>query len=463
MRFLLPVILVACGSPQSAEDVFENSDTRIDMAVELDPESGEQETCASGDHVYTVWADDREGTPAIWLNASSDGGNKWFSEAVAINGDPAAAAAPSIACDGDRVYVAWEDARDGDLEQPAIYFTASRNGGESFDWPERIDFDSTGRYPSHAPQIATFDGSVWVTWFNFLYGAPDVYVVASQDEGATFGEPLRIDSGNRGEAWSGYPQVAADANRVHVVWEDQRDGEADLYTAMSEDGGLTFGEDQRIDGGFAGASDSQFAKIATDNGQAWVVWHDQRDGDGFGVYANWFDGGVWLDEAFRVDEALAGSYDSLQPQLVASGGIAHVVWEDNRMDVQDVRYRALANGAVSADEQWIDLNDSVSQARNPRIAVDGLTVAIAWEDNRWDTATDGTNDLYYRFSTDGGNVWSEEDLQLNSHYRATTFAVDASLEVVDDQILASWTDGRNGTADIYFHRLGLGLAAPVPE
>ena len=463
MRFLFPVILVGCGSPQTVDDVFESGDTRIDMAVEHDPDSGDQQTCASGDHVYSVWVDDREGAPAVWLNASSDRGDSWFSEAMAINGDPAAASNPSLSCDGERVYVAWEDTRDGELQQPAIYFTYSKNGGESFVWPERVDFDTSGRYPSHAPQVATANGSVWITWFNFLYGAPDVYVATSSDAGATFGEPLRIDSDNRGEAWSGYPQIVANADRVHVIWEDHRNGEADLYTALSTDGGLTFGEDERIDGGIPGAADSQFPQIVLDQGQVWAVWHDQRDGEGFGIYANWFDGAAWMPDAFRVDEADPGRFDSLRPQLVAEGGLAHVAWHDNRMDVEDIRYRSLATGAVFGDEQHIDLNDGVSQARNPRIAVQGLDVAVAWEDNRWDTSGQGTNDLYYRYSSDGGLSWSELDFQLNSTYRATTYAVDATLDLADGQVLASWTDGRGGTADIYFNRLGLGFEAPIPE
>jgi len=463
MRFLLPVILLGCSALPDAEPAFDSADTRIDRAMDFDPESGEAQICASGEQVYVAWVDDRDGTPGVWLNASSDGGQSWRAEAVAINGDPAAALRPALACDGQDVYVAWEDARDGELGQPAIYFTRSENGGESFVWPERIDFDTQGRYPSHAPRIATVGGQVWVTWFNFLYGAPDIYVATSADRGKTFGEPLRIDSDSRGEAWSGYPQIAASADRVHVVWEDHRNGAADLYTAMSTDGGLSFTEDARIDGGEPGAADSQWAQIAIDQGQVWVAWHDQRDGEGFGIYATWFDGGGWLDTPIRVDVAAPGRYDSLRPQLVAQGGLAHVAWEDRRLEYPDVRYRTLALGAVRGDEILVDTNDSVSQARSPRVVVDGLDVAIVWEDTRWDTAATGTNDLYYRFSSDGGADWGERDYQLNSYDRAGTYAVDARLQLSQGQILASWTDGRGGTADIYFHRLGLGLEAPTPE
>jgi hypothetical protein len=463
MRFLLPVILVGCGTTPSAEPGFDSSDTRIDRAQDFDPDSASSQTCASGERVYVVWVDDRDGTPGVWLNASSDGGATWQPEAVAINGDPAAALNPSLACDGARVYVAWEDARDGELAQPAIYFTRSDNGGDSFVWPERIDFATQGRYPSHAPQVAAVGDQVNVTWFNYLYGAPDVYVATSLDGGRTFVEPLRLDSDNRGETWSGYPKIAANAEAVHVVWEDHRNGGADLYTAMSTDGGLSFTEDQRIDGGLAGASDSQWAQIALDGSQAWVVWHDQRDGEGFGVYGSWFDGASWLAEAFRVDEAQPGMYDSLRPQLVAFAGRAHVAWEDDRLGMPDVRYRTLSSGGLQGEEVHIDTNDSVSQARNPRLVEDGDAIAVVWEDTRWDTSGQGTNDLYYRYSSDDGATWSAEDFQLNSYQRAATYAVDPHVQLVDGQLLASWTDGRGGTADIYFHRLGLGFEAPTPE
>ncbi len=238
--------------------------------------------------VIVAWTDNRFGAGAIFVNTSDDGGTTWLLDDVRV--DPstlgAESGAPVITSDGTgRVVVAWEDEAPEGLDTMWKVFAAlSVDEGETFAPAERLDDDPLP-HDSREPSIAVDpDGAAMhVVWRDMRNGLADIYL-RSLELGTLTWDAIstRIDVDSDGMGNSTHPQVAADdAGRVWVVWEDDRDGQRDIYLNFSLDGGVLFQPiDLRLDSDVAGSSDSQDPHLAITTSGVVVVWVDHRNGDG---------------------------------------------------------------------------------------------------------------------------------------------------------------------------------------
>ncbi|MHC5065891.1 MAG: hypothetical protein ACYTG5_18155, partial [Planctomycetota bacterium] len=146
---------------------------------------------------------------------------------------------PRMAASGDKVYVVWRDERNGIRD---IYFNRSLDGGAS--WLEsdiRLDSDDPQPGVSRVAEIAASGDAVYVAWRDDRNGASDIYFNRSLDAGSTWLESdVRIGSDAPGVADSGWPAIAADGQSVYLVWGDGRNSEFGVYFNCSHDGGLTW-------------------------------------------------------------------------------------------------------------------------------------------------------------------------------------------------------------------------------
>ncbi len=77
------------------------------------------------------------------------------------------------------------------------------------------------------PSIAADGSDVWVVWFDARHGDHEIYAKRSADGGASWGPDLRL---TRAPGASRQPTLALSRRWVHVVWSDERDGNAEIYT-----------------------------------------------------------------------------------------------------------------------------------------------------------------------------------------------------------------------------------------
>jgi hypothetical protein len=485
------------GSNGPGVDDWVSSDERIDGAGAGDTVDslGVRMCVSENGNVYAVWYDDREGSYDVWFQTSRDGGESWQSLPVQVNHGLGEASNPDIACVGNTVFVVWEDTRDGELENKNIYFSRSDSAGTR--WLEqdiRIDLDEKGKFMSIGPRVVTAGDEVHLVWADAVNGAYDIYSASSANRGSAFSAPVRVDSDEAGSAFSAFPQIEADgAGNVIIAWEDARDSRNDIYAAVSNNAGVSYSPDVRLDGGDApGSADSFSPRLAVDDGVAYVVWHDERNGASTrDIYMNWSaDGGTtWQTEAAQVESDGPGAGDSTYPSVTVVDGTAHIVWQDRRSGGFDIYYRSFTDGVARtiADEDRNDLDaDPVegngelrldrsiprssnaagwSNSLNARIASSQEKLAVAWEDRRWDgidlenpTQADpqGFDDLYYNYSLDLGDNWSAEDLRIDSYPRGQKFVADMSVGIIGDTIAAIWLDGRRGNMDVMFSAIDLG-------
>ncbi len=274
----------------------------------------------SQNRVHVVWYDNRDGHYEIYYKRSLDGGQTWGNDTrltVNVNGYPSWS--PSIATDSQsRVHVVWCDSRDGNS---TLYYKRSLDGGQS--WGN--DIRLTKGIDSFEPSIATdSQNRVHVVWRDDRYVPFLIYYNRSLDGGQTWGNDIRLAGNGAG---SHSPSVATDSqNRVHVVWHDYRDGNPEIYYKRSVDGGGSWGNDVRLTVNIASSASSS---IATDSkNRVHVVWDDGRNDNYEIYYKRSMNGGQTWENDARVT---VNSAISKEPSIATDvQNRLHVVWTDER-------------------------------------------------------------------------------------------------------------------------------------
>jgi uncharacterized repeat protein (TIGR02543 family) len=424
----------------------------------------------SGDNVYAVWEDRRNGKKDIYFNYSTDGGASWQTSDIRLDTGDSPGAHDSydiqIACSGDNVYVVWHDARNGPRD---IYFNYSTDGGVSWQIPDiRLDTgDSPGAGYSWYPQIACSGDNVYVVWHDYRTDLnADIYFNYSTDGGASWQTPdIRLDTGDSPGVHGSYsPDIVYSGDNVYVVWMDDRNGEFkyDIYFKYSPDGGVNWPTQEiRINtGDTPGTSESWSPQIACSGDNLYVVWEDERNGEyKFDIYFNFStDGGAtWQTSDIRLDTGDSpGASESSSPQIACSGDNVYIVWHDYRntpLIYTDIYFNYSTDGGATwqIPDIRLDTGDSpgASESWSPQIACSGENVYVVWYDGR---NGEYIYDIYFDYSTDGGASWQNQDIRLNTGDSPGAHPSQCpQIACSGENVYVVWYDARNGYADIYFN------------
>jgi hypothetical protein len=429
---LLLVTGFACESTQSSEGP--TRDQRIDFAsATSDPASHDVQICAGADGVvFVAWLDDRDypGADDLWLNRSLSGGaiGSWWTSPHRINdrddGVPLSVANADMHCDGRSVSFAWEDRRDGALARTQIYFDGSVDAGETFLTADaRLDDDPEGLAMSVQPRIVGAGERLLVAWSDGRNGAYDAYASTSEDDGVTWSTERRLDATDpAGEAWSGGLDLAVNprTGSVFAVWEDSRAGLSSLYMSRSSDAGISWEDDRVVIGAEGGGGTTAFAPNVCALGQETVItWHARPEEGGRQVLASTStdDGITFSPEPLRLDDPASGAAESLYPSCVAAEGRMLLTWQDDRDGGFDAYARTIAGG-VMGPEMRLDVGSppGLANATGISTAAFDAAVFVGWQDDR--DALEN-NDGSGRF----------EDLYGAMAFGETPFPTDVDLEI----------------------------------
>ncbi|MFC1587882.1 sialidase family protein [Planctomycetota bacterium] len=192
--------VMAAASTDGGETFIEAVQVNTDVIVG-DISSDELFVCASGTNVYVMWQD--PANDPIFFRASDDVGATWHGAGeLEIDADAGGTPSsdPDMVCDGDNLYVTWTDTRDGNED---IYFAASTDGGESFDDEIRID-DGPGNTVSTVPAICVEGDKIWIAWEDDRDGQ-DIFMNYSANAGGTFlGADVQVNK----QVTASAPQIA---------------------------------------------------------------------------------------------------------------------------------------------------------------------------------------------------------------------------------------------------------------
>jgi hypothetical protein len=282
---------------------------------------------------------------------------------------------PSISVRGREVYVVWEDPEDGDSDIYYRYFD-----GTEWQLEEEISIDG-GVEPQTSPSVAADGVMVHIVWQDLGDGDADIYY---RRFNGTAWEPEREVSTDVGTEDQLNPSVFAWNGRVHVVWEDLGDGDPDIYYRYYN--GTAWESEQEVSSDLGNEPQSN-PSIATEDGQVHIVWENQGDGDA-DIYYRLFNGTAWEPEQEISSDV--GTETQAKPSIAATASMVHVVWEDQGGGDIDISYR-LFNGTGWEIEQEISNDSGAELQSNPSVSVENVKAYVVWSD-----AGDGDKDIYFR-------------------------------------------------------------------
>jgi hypothetical protein len=271
---------------------------------------------------------------------------------------------------------------------------------------------------------------------------------------------VRLDRTNgAGVSNSIQVDLAADGNLIHVVWLDRRNGNADIYHACSTNGGTTWTDDARLDGG--GASIKPRVLLdPSGSGRVYVAWEDFRATGYRNIYFRTSPG---CSQAFAAETQLdTGTIDSLNLDLAADGsGRVAVIWEDfvEGVGATASRRNLYLRASTDSGATWnaapvkvnqVPVDPANAYATMPRLVYgQSHRLFVTWMDQR-----NVRPDIYVNRSDDNGATWQAADRRLDTD----TAGAGASKfpRIATDglgRVVVVWQDLRSGVSSrIYLNR-----------
>ncbi len=349
-----------------------------------------------------------------------------------------------VAASGNLIHVLWYDERDGNKE---IYYKRSADDGLTWGADMRLTNDI---FFSQVPSVSVTGQVVHVAWIDGRDLDDEIYYKRSTDDGVTWGTDVRLtDTIGASEN----PCISASGQFVHIVWQDNRDGNYEVYYKRSADGGVSWGADTRLTNNPSYASPPS---IAVSDSILHVVWNDNRDGNIEIYYKRSTDNGIsWgADTRLTYDPDYSGN-----ASVAVSGLNVSVVWSDQRDGflVNEIYWKSSTDGGIT----WgIDtrLTYALWVATYPSVSISGSNVHVVWNDSR-DWGGGGWFEIYCKRSTDGGLSWGA-DTQLTNDPNESEFS---SVTVSGSVVHVVWTDYRDGNPEIYYKRDPIGNPVGIDE
>lgn len=126
--------------------------------------------------------------------------------------------------------------------------------------------------------VASSGKRVVAAWAATANGVTDIYAAVSEDEGASFGAPIRVNdvSGDARVNGEQPPRVAAGKDIV-VAWQSRRTGVSQVRLARSADAGRTFGAATTIHDTELTGARGWSSLVLDAEGVAHIAWLDGRN------------------------------------------------------------------------------------------------------------------------------------------------------------------------------------------
>jgi hypothetical protein len=242
------------------------------------------------------------------------------------------------------LYVGWTR---WTLEDSQIRLSRSVDDGKTWSEPIEIDThrglprDDNGANEGFSGVVGP-DSTLYAVWGDGQH----IVFTLSRDGGRTF-EPTRnvIDTApimfdvQSVQRCNGFPVIGMDrkTGRLYVVWSDYRNGDTDVFSSTSTDGGGTWSAAVRVNSDtLHDGADQFFQWLAVDpaTGAVNVVYYDRRgdpqNKEPIIVLARSTDGGrtfvnyAWTNTSFDPAHVFLGDYTG----LAASGDRVYGVWTE---------------------------------------------------------------------------------------------------------------------------------------
>ena len=309
--------------------------------------------------------------------------------------------------DSGRIYLAWQDSRlfsiptAGAPKSSTIFFrTFMSRGGTGFGPEIQVSpYDSLNQ--AVAPVLAVGDSNrVWIVWPKLLAGNSDqdleyaIYNRLTREMGPT--QPLVAIP----TSTANNPTIATTREGVvHVVWEDNRAGaKLQLFTKRFTPGTGWSADQQIVFVPGSGVARNP-SLIATRSGRLHLVWRDTRDGNAE-VYYKQFTPGVGWDAADTRLTVQASTQIEAQVDADPMDNV-YVAWTDLRNGASnpDIYYLERKNGTWGTELALVSAaSDTTNSVQHfPGLTHDGTGLSyLAWTDERMPASGGSNKEAFYK-------------------------------------------------------------------
>ncbi len=291
------------------------------------------------------------------------------------------------------------------------------------------------------------DGDIHVVWEDYRSGNGDIYYVKLDAEGNKLTNDAKISNDS---ARSIHPVIAVDADgHVYIVWESVTNGTSELYFAKLwyYAGNITFLENGLRVSDSNPANSTEPDIIVCPDGNVAMVWTDARNDIGDGNLEIYYKRLRATGVSLTTDTRITGDVGmSEHPKLdIGPDDMIHIVWYDFRDSSSGlvinhgVFYRkVLQDGTPVTNETRITFASPISR---PDIAVDtDGNVHVVFDDDRY-----ASFDIFYTLLDQDGNtlvddrnISPKDDYQ--SRYPRISLSDSDAVDVVwQDNATESWT------------------------
>lgn len=401
--------LMLAGLPATARAQFVSNEQRIDFAAAGDESNAPELAVGSDGYAYAVWRDDRDAS-GVYFNVSADAGVTWQNPDTLISlAGSTYLSQLHIAADGSgHVYAAWLASVSG--ENRAVAAVSSDHGQT---WSaQAVALGNGGTWLQGLDLAANDSGGVCVAGHTGGSFPTYLYANCSVDFGSTFGAThtqINSNTPTSSQVQTGVRICMEDTGHVYAAWIDGRDGVSGgwrhIFFSHSADNGATWSTDQRLQPvSFAKHADSP-VMTCDNNGRVHVAWHD-------------FDGQNMQDSIYYNHSADFGvtwpnskdlTNNAHSPQVaIAGNNLVHVTWMDNTDSVyQKVRYTRSVDDGGSFEPSFLLNNIHNTESNHYHLDAAGDFAAVIWENKIPDQG------IYFDFSDDGGATFQNTDYRVD--------------------------------------------------
>ena len=435
---------VAQGSNIQVNDDAGGTTTHDRLAIGVD---GSGNSCI-------VWMDNRNGNYDIYLQRY-DGTGASIGVNIEVNDDGGTTAqlAPAIAINNSGAeVVTWHDMRNGNRD---IYMQRYSASGTAQGSNVMVN-DDAGTTIQNFPTVGIdLSGNSIIAWYDYRNANIDIYLQRYDASGIAQGLNVKVNT-NTVAANQYYPWVAVNSSGAGVIsWQDYRiiDGE-NIYQQRINTSGSFLGKNVKVNSDVNNASQWAPSVGMDGSNNSTIVWEDQRNGN-YDIYMQRLNAsGVVLGSNIKVNDDNLGAYHYFPFVAVNTSGRSLVAWKDTRngniyYDVY-IQFYDASGSPIGSNVKVNDVSTSASPDNNclaTAIEASGNSVVV-WEDNR----NGITNDIYMQIYNSSGtpvgsNIRVNDDAAYLYTHSQPSVGIDGS-----GNIIVTWYDNRDGNYHIYLQR-----------